>query len=299
MCGLRIGTVKNSKNPDAHMLVVGPWLHGVNRNRVIGDRDAGPHAIINLDTRQLQMAQAATTVAPIGPIVQEIISSAPFRLRVATIDIKPLPPGDPTGIGLFFTCLAFVFGGIPAGVALALTMKNRRPASLADAGVWAGLIGGYAILQSLLVAVVAEVSLGYEGHHFLIIWGWGALVSAAAMGSAAAGIAALGIPGALISVICIQFFGVPASPLPGPWSFEPGVFRALGPFDPMGAGANAIRDSIFFPAASQTQNVLVLLAWTVVPLLLLAGIGWRNQLRAARRVRASTGVPFLQLEPTA
>jgi hypothetical protein len=42
--------VKYSKTPSAHMLVVGPWLHGVNRNRVIGDRDAGPHAIINLDS---------------------------------------------------------------------------------------------------------------------------------------------------------------------------------------------------------------------------------------------------------
>lgn len=42
--------VKNSKKPDEHMLVIGPWLHGVNRNRVIGDRDAGPHAIINLDS---------------------------------------------------------------------------------------------------------------------------------------------------------------------------------------------------------------------------------------------------------
>ena len=31
------------------MLVIGPWLHGVNRNRVIGERDAGPQAIIDLD----------------------------------------------------------------------------------------------------------------------------------------------------------------------------------------------------------------------------------------------------------
>jgi putative CocE/NonD family hydrolase len=38
-----------SKTPDAHALVIGPWLHGVNRNRVIGERDAGPEAIIDLD----------------------------------------------------------------------------------------------------------------------------------------------------------------------------------------------------------------------------------------------------------
>ncbi len=32
-----------------HMLVIGPWLHGVNRNRTIGVRDYGPEAIIDLD----------------------------------------------------------------------------------------------------------------------------------------------------------------------------------------------------------------------------------------------------------
>ena len=32
-----------------HMLVIGPWLHGVNRNRTIGVRDYGPEAIIDLN----------------------------------------------------------------------------------------------------------------------------------------------------------------------------------------------------------------------------------------------------------
>jgi putative CocE/NonD family hydrolase len=42
---------KRSKTPEKHMLVVGPWLHGVNnpRNQKIGERDAGPEAIIDLD----------------------------------------------------------------------------------------------------------------------------------------------------------------------------------------------------------------------------------------------------------
>ena len=40
---------KTSKTPGDHMLVIGPWLHGVNRNRVVGERDGGPQAIINLD----------------------------------------------------------------------------------------------------------------------------------------------------------------------------------------------------------------------------------------------------------
>jgi putative CocE/NonD family hydrolase len=44
-----VETVRRSKTPDKHMLVIGPWLHSVNRNRVIGERDAGAEAIIDLD----------------------------------------------------------------------------------------------------------------------------------------------------------------------------------------------------------------------------------------------------------
>jgi putative CocE/NonD family hydrolase len=44
-----VNAVKHSKSPDEHMLVIGPWLHGVNRNRMVGERDGGPQAIIDLD----------------------------------------------------------------------------------------------------------------------------------------------------------------------------------------------------------------------------------------------------------
>ena len=54
--GQLIGATKNYENavrtgsdPADHMLVIGPWLHGVNRNRRIGVRDYGPEAIIDLD----------------------------------------------------------------------------------------------------------------------------------------------------------------------------------------------------------------------------------------------------------
>lgn len=36
-------------DPADHVLIIGPWLHGVNRNRAIGLRDYGPDAIIDLD----------------------------------------------------------------------------------------------------------------------------------------------------------------------------------------------------------------------------------------------------------
>lgn len=43
-----IGAVESGRAEDHH-LIIGPWLHGVNRDRTIGLRDHGPRAIINLD----------------------------------------------------------------------------------------------------------------------------------------------------------------------------------------------------------------------------------------------------------
>ncbi len=43
------GAVRTGRVED-HSLIIGPWLHGVNRNRTIGERDYGPRAIISLDS---------------------------------------------------------------------------------------------------------------------------------------------------------------------------------------------------------------------------------------------------------
>lgn len=53
--GQLIGATRNYEHavrtgdPGDHMLVIGPWLHGVNRGRQIGVRDYGPDAVIDLD----------------------------------------------------------------------------------------------------------------------------------------------------------------------------------------------------------------------------------------------------------
>jgi hypothetical protein len=247
-------------------------------------------AIVNLDTHQLQTAQAASTLTAIA--LQQALSSPQSGLHLATSDIKPLTPGDPTPLGLFFITMSFVLGGIPAGVVFALLSRSRRPTSPADAGARAGVIVAYSAPQALLIAVLAEVILGYEGHQFLIIWGWGALLSAACMGTTVAGIAAFGTPGALISALPILFFGVPAAPIPSPWNWESGVFRVLGPLDPFGATANGMRNGIFFRGASQAQNIWVLVVWTMVPLLVVAALGWRSQ-----RASVATAVPATELSP--
>ena len=229
-------------------------------------------AIINLDTRQLQTAQAAS------PPAARVLPQALAALHLHTTDIKPLAPGDPIGLGLMFISLASVVGGISSGVALTLLLTNRRPASLADAGRRLLLIAVFCGLQALLIAAVAGGVLGYRGTQLLTVWAFSTLLSAAAMATTVAFTAAFGLFGVLVSAVPMMFFGVPASPLPSPWNWQPAAFRVLGPFGPFGAATNGTINGIFFPQASQAQNLWVLLGlWLGVPVLLLLGLGWQNQ----------------------
>jgi hypothetical protein len=50
----------------------------------------------------------------------------------------------------------------------------------------------------------------------------------------------------------IRFFGVLASPLPGPWNWQPAAFRVVGPFGPFGAATNGAINGVFFPGGRQT-----------------------------------------------
>jgi hypothetical protein len=236
-------------------------------------------AIVNVNTHQLQTAQVASTLTP--PLLEQIFSSPTRTLHLAATDIKPYRPGDPTPLGLFFITLGAVLGGIPAGAAFALLSKSRRVTSLADAGIRMGVIVVYSIVQGLAITLIAgDLILGYTGRTFLVIWTWGALLCAACMTTTVAGIAAFGLAGVAFSLLPIMDFGVPAAPVPGAWNWQPGVFRVLGPFDPFGATANGLHNWIYFRAASQAQNLEVLAFWILVPLLILAALGYVAQRRS-------------------
>jgi hypothetical protein len=250
-------------------------------------------AIINLDTHQLQTAQVASSLT--GTVLEQMFSSPTSTLHLTTTDIKPYAPGDPTPLGLFFFTLSCVLGSIPAGIAFTLLGKSRRVTSLTDARIRIGVIAVYSILQALVMALVVGVLiLGYGNHAFLIIWLWGALMSAACMMTAVGGLAAFGLPGLAFSVLPIMDFGVPAAPVPGPWNWQPTLFRVLGPFDPFGATANGLHNGIYFPAASQVRNFGVLAGWIIVPLILVVALGYLAQ----RREQSAQPLVAERLVPT-
>lgn len=232
-------------------------------------------AIVNLDSGQLQTASAASNLTALA--LQQALSSSQPNLRLKPRPIVPLAPGDPTGIGLMLISLALVLGGLPSGVALAFLSRSRRPSSLADAGRRIGLIVSFSGVTALVIAGMADAILGYGGTHILTIWAWGTLLCTASMALPVALIGGVGVPGVLLAALPLLFFGVPSAPIPSPWNWQSTVFRVLGPLDPFGATTDAIRNGIFFGAASQGRNLSVLTVWAGVPLLLIAAFGWRRR----------------------
>ncbi|HVN33300.1 MAG TPA: hypothetical protein VMT45_15085 [Thermoanaerobaculaceae bacterium] len=254
-------------------------------------------AIINVDTRQVQTVQAASTLT--AAALPQALSSGQGGVHFRASEIKPLKPGDSAGLGLMFITMACVLGGLPSGLVLALLSKGRRPMSVADAGIWVLVTVAASAVTALFIALIADGILGYGGTEMLAIWAWGTMLCTASMAFAAALVAAVGIAGFVIAAVPLLFFGVASAPAPTPWNWDSGVFRVLGPFDPFGATTNGIRNAIFFGPASQTRNFAVLAVWIVGSAALLAVLGWRSQQAARATVAPAGDVEPAELERAA
>lgn len=234
-------------------------------------------AIVNLETGQLQTAQAASS--PAATVLRQIFASNPGGVSLHASELKPLRAQDPSGVALLFTAVALILAGYPCGVLLAFLSGSRRPTSVADAGVRTALILVFSGLTAFLVALFSGPILGYYSGHVLALWGWGTLLCASAMVAASA-LTALNVAGALVGLVVIVFFGIASSSVPIPWNFQSGIYRVLGPFVPDGAALDGLRNGIFFGSASVAQDLEVLAAWIVLPAVALIAIGRREE-RAA------------------
>ncbi len=76
--------------PGDHVLIIGPWLHGVNRNRTIGLRDYGPDAIIELDALRDAWLDHMLLGAP-RPDLPNVLYFLPVANEWREADAWPIP----------------------------------------------------------------------------------------------------------------------------------------------------------------------------------------------------------------
>lgn len=174
----------------------------------------------------------------------------------AVTDVVPLPDDDRSGTSLAFLIQALVIGATVASTGLGRIGPLTRRSMRRGVGHVATLVA-YAAASAAAVLIAAEVfgviPDGTALRTYLIFL----LLSLAVTGSVAGLVALVGEPGrglgTVYFVVGLVISG--ASVLP---EFLPTFGRVFGQVIPPGAGATAIRDSLYFPDASIARPVVVL-----------------------------------------
>lgn len=183
---------------------------------------------------------------------------APPNTPIRVLDLKPAPPNDPLGLSPFYLALAVVVsnyvGAVLFGLAFGVKPVGRR--------VWWRLLGT-GILGLILglseVGVVNAVG-PLQGHYVTLVLA--SVLLGLAVSTITVGLASfLGIAGTTVAILIFVVLGNPASGGPLPTQLLPGFWGTIGPYLPVGAGTDLIRNIAYFGGNSLTRPLIVLFAW--------------------------------------
>jgi hypothetical protein len=168
----------------------------------------------------------------------------------------PLPADDVNGASLGFLTQALALGGTIASVGLGRLIPRTRRSWRRGLGHLSTLIGYAAGSAAAVLWSMTWFGVGAAADHGEM-FGIFALMSLAITGSTAGAVALLGPGGALVGALYFTVGTVisGASILP---EFLPAFGRYVGENLPTGAGVQAVRDNLYFPAAPIGGHLLVL-----------------------------------------
>jgi hypothetical protein len=221
---------------------------------------AGPAAASLLRTTyvavmQQQTANALADLAKQGeqmPVTRAQQLNAP----PAITDVVPLPADDVNGVSLGFLTQALALGGTVASMGLGrLIPRTRRSWRRGIAHV--STLIAYAVGSAAVILWSMSwfgVGVTADRGEMLAIF---SLISLAITASTAGAVALLGPAGSLVGAIYFTLGTVisGASILP---EFLPAFGRRVGENLPTGAGVQAVRDNLYFPAAAVGGHLTVL-----------------------------------------
>jgi hypothetical protein len=314
MIGSYVGALHAPKPRDVPIAVVGPRaliapaladlrVGGVLSPRSVPDLDAAQRAIDRREvyaalvpgrsSDRLIVAQAASaSVAELLPIA--LRKREPKGRRLSVQVVKPLPASDPRGLSAFYLVVGWLVGGYIGATVLGLA-RGGVPRSGRLAAIRVAALAGYAVVSGALGTLVVQQIVGVLGGHFLALAAVGALLVFATGAATAALQALFGIVGTALAVLLFVALGNPASG--GPLASEllmPGLWRAVGPLLPPGAGTTLVRNVSYFDANAIARPLMVLVAYAAVGVLvvLIAGRGPRAGSAASPEAPALAGTGF-------
>jgi hypothetical protein len=219
-----------------------------------------------IEDREVYGAFVATPSAPkvltasaASQAVAQLLTQAAGETRAATEDVVEAGP-HATGLGS--SVLPLVIAGILTGIAGAL-LSSSAWGTAGRVLLASGLTG---VLAALIVQSWLEVVDGAWVTNAAVLG-----LTVLAIGAALAGLhAVMGMPGLLIGALLMVFVGNPFSAVGSAPELLPQPVGAIGQLMPPGAGANLLRSTGFFDGAGGGTHLLVLAAWSLAGLALLA-----------------------------
>jgi hypothetical protein len=178
-------------------------------------------------------------------------------LRVAVRDAKPLDPGDPRGLALFYVTLAAVVTGFIGAIQMGVHATGLKPFERIAFTAAYSLLGGFAI--------TAAVDWLLNAVDFPFVHSW--MVLALTMFTSGMVFtmfqALIGRWAMLPTWGLMVLIGNPSSGGAVSWPLLPSPLGVVGRWLPPGASVNAQHTAVYFPGHLHPQPYLVLAAWAV------------------------------------
>ncbi|MGK5531609.1 ABC transporter permease [Streptomyces sp. URMC 129] len=207
---------------------------------------------------------ALETASAAGASVAELLTGeARPAARSAGVDLtirelKPLSPGDPRGLALFYVSIAAVIVGFLGAVQLSVQAGALRP------GERIAFTAGYALLGGLAIAAAVDWALDAVRLPFVQSWGILALTMFAS-GMVFTMFNTLVRRWAILPTwVLMVMLGNPSSGGAVSWPLLPSALGVIGRWLIPGACVNAQHTAVYFRGHQHVQPYLVLTAWAAL-----------------------------------
>jgi hypothetical protein len=243
-------------------------------DEALRDREAYAAFVVGADGVALHTASGAS------PTVASLLTQATQQFSggqpVQVTDVVPTDTNDPRGAGFSSGFLPLAMTSLAIGAVLALVLRKRGPRLLG--------LATYATLAGLVAAAVLQYWLGViPGDYLMNAAAIGLFALAAAATVAGLG-SLLGRAGVMLGALLVFLVANPLSAVGSAPELLPEPWGAVGQLLPVGAGATLLRSTAYFDGAGGGTAALILAAYALVGLALVA---IRRGTRPERPTRAS------------
>ena len=234
----------------------------------------------------------AAGLSLVTAITEEVNAhAARADVPVAVEDVRPLPPGDPRGLGSYLLVLGWIIGGY-LGMTLLGRVRGAAGASVRGTAVTLGMAALYSVASAALGVALVGPLMGVLTGHPWTLFAAGALIVFATTVVTAALTSLVGLPGIVIAIVMFVVLGNPTSGGSVPVQMLSGGYRFLAGVLPTNAAMGLVRSFAYFGGNQIARPLLVLSIYAGASLAVCLGLALRRAHVAVAKesaARAGTG----------